>query len=379
MKQKATHNRSNTKGNLFFSLEKTITKSSGINFLYVKDNHLGNVHVVVSDRKLTVDDGVYDINGNQTSTTPYGIIDYYTADVLSATDYGPFGEILPGRSFNSNSYRYGYNKGSEKDDEISGSGNHITTLHRELDTRLGRWWSIDPEEQENPDHSPYCSMGNNPIQNNDPDGDIFGVDNLIGAGFGALLEVGTQITVNVLSGKTGTDIVDLDYADIGIEAGIGFATSGVGNLLKVGKTSLRITNAIKTAEKVVESNKALKTVVKVAKVSGTDVVKAAVDIKKEGVKVVGVNKDIQESTIDIAGSLGGKGLAKAGTSFVNKGLSKAVSTAETKASRAMTGSANQAAHKAEAAAVKSQATGNAKTISAASGVVSGTAAKKAEK
>ena len=281
---------------------------------------------------------------------------------------------MPGRNFSSGNYRYGYNKSSEKDDEISGSGNHITTLHRELDTRLGRWWSIDPEEQKNPDHSPYCSMGNNPIQNNDPDGDIFGIDNLVGLFVGAAIEIGTQITVNALSGKRGKDLFDLDYGDIAIEAGVGFVTSGVGNVLKAGKTTVRITNAIKTAEKVIESNKVLKTAVKVA--TNKEVVKAAFDVKKEGVKVVGVNKDVKEAAVDLAGSVAGKGVEKAGGAYINRGLAKAASTAETKATRAMTGSANQAAYRGQAAAAKSQAKGNAKAAEIVGGVVGGSATEK---
>ncbi len=290
-----------------------------------------------------------------------------------------FGMPMPGRNYTSpNGYRYGFNKGSEKDDEISGGGNQINTFYRELDTRLGRWWSVDPEEQENPDHSPYCSMGNNPIQHNDPDGDIFGVDNLIGAGIGGLIEIGTQITVNALSGKTGADIFDFDYGDIAIEMGVGFVTSGAGNLLGTGKTAVRITNAVKTAEKAIESNTALKAAAKVANVFGKDIVKAAVDVKKEGVKVVGVNKDVKEAAVDLAGSVAGRGVEKAGVAL-NKGLAKAASTAETKAARAITGSASQAAYKGQAAAAKSQARGNAKAAGVISGVVSGVAAEKAKK
>ncbi len=77
---------------------------------------------------------------------------------------------MPGRTFNSNSYKYGFNKGSEKDDEISGSGNMVTTHFRELDTRLGRWWGLDPKA--NPSMSPYVSMDNSPIWLNDPMGDV---------------------------------------------------------------------------------------------------------------------------------------------------------------------------------------------------------------
>ena len=47
---------------------------------------------------------------------------YYTADVTSATDMYAGGMTMPGRSFNPNSYRFGYG-GHEKVDEVSGSGN----------------------------------------------------------------------------------------------------------------------------------------------------------------------------------------------------------------------------------------------------------------
>src|SRR5690554_2585098 len=65
-------------------------------------------------------------------------------------------------------YFYGY-QGSEKTDEIKGSGNHYTTFFRELDPRLGRWWSIDPKA--NASESPYVSMSNNPLFFTDPLGD----------------------------------------------------------------------------------------------------------------------------------------------------------------------------------------------------------------
>lgn len=82
---------------------------------------------------------------------------------------------LPGRNFSIAAYRYGY-QGSEKDDEITGvTGAHITTFFRENDTRLLRWWSVDPKATVIPWESPYVSMGGNPIWFNDPLGDIFDV------------------------------------------------------------------------------------------------------------------------------------------------------------------------------------------------------------
>ena len=73
---------------------------------------------------------------------------------------------MAGRGF-SGSYRFGY-QGSEKDNEVSGEGNSYTTEFRQLDPRLGRWFSVDPVFK--PWQTPYCSMNNNPISLNDPRG-----------------------------------------------------------------------------------------------------------------------------------------------------------------------------------------------------------------
>jgi hypothetical protein len=81
---------------------------------------------------------------------------------------------MPSRQYRNGTvgYRFGYNNGSEKDDEISGEGNHITTLYREGDTRLGLWWGVDPKEADQPWQSTYNFMDCNPILRNDPNGDV---------------------------------------------------------------------------------------------------------------------------------------------------------------------------------------------------------------
>ncbi len=66
--------------------------------------------------------------------------------------------------------RYFY-QGSEMDKELKGDGNSYTTTIRQLDPRLGRWMSLDPKMSAW--ESPYASMGNNPVMNNDPLGDVF--------------------------------------------------------------------------------------------------------------------------------------------------------------------------------------------------------------
>lgn len=66
-------------------------------------------------------------------------------------------------------YRYGFN-GMEKDDEVKGAGNHMTTPFRQYDPRIGRWMSLDPLMSMFPDVSPYCAYDNNPIFYSDPYG-----------------------------------------------------------------------------------------------------------------------------------------------------------------------------------------------------------------
>jgi RHS repeat-associated protein len=126
---------------------------------YEITNHLGNVMATISDVKTPVD------------LAPYGSTDYFIANTKTQQDYYPFGMPIPGRSFSASSgemYKYGY-QGSEKGNEVGGQGNNYTTYYRELDVRIGRWYSIDPERQ--PHMSPYCSMNNNPIVFNDIEGD----------------------------------------------------------------------------------------------------------------------------------------------------------------------------------------------------------------
>jgi RHS repeat-associated protein len=131
-----------------------------------KSDHLGNVRAVVSDVRKPV--------------TTTGSIDTWTwkADITDYFSYYPFGMQEPGRQKQLNTvddggYRFGY-QGSEKDDEIAGTGNIYTTYFRQLDVRIGRWWSYDPKP--NASISPYASMGCNPIIYNDPWGDTLRVD-----------------------------------------------------------------------------------------------------------------------------------------------------------------------------------------------------------
>ena len=81
--------------------------------LYELSNHLDNVMEVITDRKIGIDAGTYDVNGTLVSTTPDGIIDHYAADIVSYSDYYPlrsihteFGMLLTNRHKASNEFLY---------------------------------------------------------------------------------------------------------------------------------------------------------------------------------------------------------------------------------------------------------------------------------
>lgn len=129
-----------TRGNKFFELA----------------NHLGNVLVTISDKKVPVSlDGITNA--------------YYMADVVTAKDYYPGGMQEAGRNYepNSASYRYGFG-GMEKSNEIKGEGNSYAAEFWEYDPRLARRWNIDPVTKVW--ESSYASFSNNSIINTDPRG-----------------------------------------------------------------------------------------------------------------------------------------------------------------------------------------------------------------
>jgi RHS repeat-associated protein len=128
------------------------------NKTYELSNHLGNVLTTISDRKIQLD-------GNSNTE-----VDGYVADISSSTDYYAFGQPMPGRSFNSNGYRYGFN-GKENDPETVGTGEGTQDYGlRIYNPALGRFLSTDPLTKDYPWYSPYQFAGNKPIKHIDLDG-----------------------------------------------------------------------------------------------------------------------------------------------------------------------------------------------------------------
>ncbi len=87
-------------------------------------------------------------------------------------DYYPFGMLMPGRSYSSTAYKYGFN-GKENDNEVKGVGSQQDYGMRIYDPRIGRFLSPDPliiNEKEYPELSTYQFASNTPIQAIDIDG-----------------------------------------------------------------------------------------------------------------------------------------------------------------------------------------------------------------
>ena len=104
-------------------------------------NHLCNVLTTISDRKL---------GNNPTSN----LVEYYTAEIISTSDYVPFGMQLDDRKVSSSTYWYGFN-GKENDSDIKGEGNQQDYGFRIYDPRVGRFLSVDPLTDEYPELTQY--------------------------------------------------------------------------------------------------------------------------------------------------------------------------------------------------------------------------------
>ena len=67
-------------------------------------------------------------------------------------------------------YRYFFN-GQEVDNEVFAEMSNFGYEFRQYDSRLGRWWSVDPKWNEYPGVSPYVFCNGSPIMLMDPDGE----------------------------------------------------------------------------------------------------------------------------------------------------------------------------------------------------------------
>ena len=126
--------------------------SSSVSVVFGKKRYeisdwLGNVRVVINDRKTPVNSGVATVG--------------YKAQVVNVSDYYSFGSEIAERIYEvvKPLYRFGF-QAQEKDNEIYGKGNTYYFKFREHDARIGRFWSVDPLAAKYPHYSPYQFSGN---------------------------------------------------------------------------------------------------------------------------------------------------------------------------------------------------------------------------
>ncbi|MEM6321918.1 MAG: RHS repeat-associated core domain-containing protein [Bacteroidota bacterium] len=137
-------------------------------------------------------------------------------------------------------YRYQYN-GIEALDEFGLNLNHAA--YRLHDPELGRWLSVDPKATALMGLSPYNSMGNSPMVNADPNGDLFFAMPRISIGSGGVsfgLEVGIGVPGAFNASVTGgagtngafwsvqgqTGALYAGYGSNGAFAGLGYQYGG---------------------------------------------------------------------------------------------------------------------------------------------------------
>jgi RHS repeat-associated protein len=93
------------------------------------------------------------------------MVDGYQPEVVSISDYYPFGMLEPGRNYNLSDdtlFRYGFN-GKEDDNDIEGKGNSVDFGERIYDPRIGGWPTPDKMEPKFASWSPYSYGLDNPI------------------------------------------------------------------------------------------------------------------------------------------------------------------------------------------------------------------------
>jgi RHS repeat-associated protein len=127
---------------------------------YELSDWLGNVRVVINDRKTPVNSGVATVG--------------YKAQVINVNDYYSYGSTINERTYDysSTKFRFAFND-KELDNEVYGFGNFQDYGARMYNTRLGRFISADPiiiTEKKYPWYSSYQFAGNKPINSIDLDG-----------------------------------------------------------------------------------------------------------------------------------------------------------------------------------------------------------------
>ena len=208
-------------------------------------------------------------------------------EVVQHIEYVPFGEVFVEERNNIWNTPYLFN--AKEFDEETGLYYYGA---RYYDPRVSLWISTDPQQENDVNISTYTYCGNNPVLFTDPDGEIFGIDNVVGAIASGAIEVGSQVVSNIIQSRNATDI---NWKKVGIASGEGFITSGASTGVRI---AVKIGSAV--ANSLVDNyNK-----------GGNEIVKGTLSNLAEGAVVKGGSKTIK--------AVGNKVLNKAFNKVSNK-------------------------------------------------------------
>lgn len=215
----------------------------------------GYVYVNVShDAEENTDVFFDDFSIDHASATPQGWY-YYLKDHLGSTrviadaqgnakahyDYEAFGGLVKNQPLANLEARYLYT-GQEYEPELA----VYNYRARVYDPALGRFLAPDPMGQQN---SAYAYVGNNPIMNLDPDGQWFGLDDLIASAVGAVVGVAIEGVSQAIQGEFSPAKLAVAaaagaaagettlYAGPVAGAAVGGALQGAGNALVDGESA----------------------------------------------------------------------------------------------------------------------------------------------
>ena len=107
--------------------------------------------------------------------------------------------------------------------------------------------------------NPYHYAGNNPVKYSDPNGSIFGIDNLISGAVGLVTGAGSEIAieagVNVIEGKGAFS--NINWKNVAVSAGVGFVAGATElGLVAEGKTAIEAAKVWKTANRALKARRA---------------------------------------------------------------------------------------------------------------------------
>jgi RHS repeat-associated protein len=102
------------------------------------------------------------------------------------------------------------------DSEINGNGNAYDFGARMYDSRLGRWWSVDPQFATQADQSVYKSFLNNPILFADPNGETEWITTYITGADGTTVKSMQKVSDKVM---TDGKVREVPTTIMGLETG----------------------------------------------------------------------------------------------------------------------------------------------------------------